>query len=390
MSREIVGTSLDMIERLIGFPTVSADSNLALIDFARTYLEEHGIGSRLTFDDDRRKANLFATIGPNCAGGVVLSGHTDVVPVAGQPWQTDPFRLHRSADRLYGRGTCDMKSFIAIALAMVPGFKTAGLRRPIHLAFSYDEEVGCIGAPRMLRDIVENLPQPALAVIGEPTSMRLANRHKGSLAFRTILIGRDGHASAPHRGVNAIVCANEFITFLERLATEFRTQSPLDEYFDPPYTTLNVGVISGGAAANIIARRCEVVWDFRPLPGVDPAAVIQRVREFLEEDLLVRMRRVAPEASVELRPLYHVPPLVPEKASVADDLIQLLGDGRPAVGVAFGTEAGQFQQAGIPAMVFGPGSIEQAHQPNEYIAMDQVEACVEFMSKLAAWGASTA
>jgi acetylornithine deacetylase len=390
MSCDMTGASLDMIERLIGFPTVSADSNLALIDFARTYLDEHGIGSRLTFDEDRRKANLFATIGPNCAGGVVLSGHTDVVPVAGQPWQTEPFRLHRRADRLYGRGACDMKSFIAIALAMVPVFKTADLRRPIHLAFSYDEEVGCIGAPRMLRDIVDTLPLPALAIIGEPTSMRLANRHKGSLAFRTILIGRDGHASAPHRGVNAIVCANEFITFLEKLAAEFRAKPASDGCFDPPYTTFNIGVISGGAAANIIARRCEVVWDFRPMPGVDTAAVVQRVREFLERDLLVRMRRVAPEASIELRPLYHVPPLVPERSSMAEDLIQLLCDGGPAGGVSFGTEAGQFQQAGIPAVVFGPGSIEQAHQPNEYIAVDQVEACVEFMSKLAAWGADAA
>jgi len=390
MSQSETITPLEMIERLIGFPTVSTDSNLALIDYARSYLAGHGIDSRLTFDADHRKANLFATIGLNCAGGVVLSGHTDVVPVAGQPWQTDPFRLHRSGDRLYGRGTCDMKSFVAIALAAVPAFKAAALRRPIHLALSYDEELGCLGAPKMLRDIAENLPRPALAIIGEPTSMRLANRHKGSLAIRTILTGRDGHSSATHRGLNAIASANEFISFLQNMAEEFKTAGPFDESFDPPYTTLNIGVVSGGTAANIIARRCEVVWDFRPLPAVEPESIIQRARTFLEGELLAHMRRVAPEAAVEMTPLYFVPPLVPEGASPAEALFRAIGDNSAAVGVAFGTEAGQFQRAGIPAVVFGPGSIEQAHQPNEYITIDQVEACMGFMDKLCTWAASGA
>ena len=198
---------MEMIERLVGFPTVSSDSNLNLIEFVRDYLAGHGIESRLTYDDDKRKANLFATIGPDRAGGVVLSGHTDVVPVAGQPWESDPFALSRPGDKLYGRGTSDMKSFIAIALATVPTFLKAGLRRPIHLALSYDEELGCFGVPRMLRDIAANLPLPAMAIIGEPTSMQLANRHKGDLVFRTVFTGRDGHSSAPHRGLNAILSA---------------------------------------------------------------------------------------------------------------------------------------------------------------------------------------
>jgi acetylornithine deacetylase len=386
----LLSSSVDMLERLIGFATVSSESNLALIDYVRSYLAEQGIESRLTFNADRRKANLFATIGPPRAGGIVLSGHTDVVPVIGQPWDTDPFRLHRSGDRLHGRGTCDMKSFIAISLAAVPAFAAANLRRPIHLALSYDEELGCLGAPGMLRDIGEHLPPPALAIIGEPTSMRLANRQKGSLALRTILTGRDGHSSAPHRGVNAIAYANEFISFLQKMATEFHTAGPFDESFDPPYTTVNVGVVNGGAAANIIARRCEVVWDFRPLPGVSPEGVIERVKAFLQDELLRRMRCDAPEASVELIPLYEVPPLVPEKDSPAEALVRLLVDGPPAGGMSFGTEAGQFQRAGMSAVVFGPGSIEQAHRPNEYISMDQVQACSDFMGKICAWAASEA
>jgi acetylornithine deacetylase len=380
--------ALDMAGRLVGFGTVSTDSNLALISYVRSYLADHGIDSRLTYNDDHRKANLFATIGPAQAGGIVLSGHTDVVPITGQPWKTDPFAVHRDGDRCYGRGTCDMKSFIAVALAMVPEFKAAGLRRPIHLALSYDEELGCLGAPGMLRDIAENLPRPALAIIGEPTSMRMANRHKGSLAMRTVLTGRDGHASAPHRGLNAIACANEFILFLEKMAADFRKEGPFDESFDPPYTTVNLGVISGGTAANIIARRCEVVWDFRPLPDVAPEVIIERARAFLEGELLPRMLRIASEASVEMAPLYFVPPLVPQQASPAEALIRALGDNSSAVGCAFGTEAGQFQRAGIPAVVCGPGSIEQAHQPNEYIEIGQVDACAEFMGKLCDWAAS--
>ena len=381
---------LDMIGRLVGYATVSSDSNLVLIDFARDYLDSLGIQSRLSFDDDRRKANLFATIGPDRAGGIVLSGHTDVVPVEGQPWQSDPFCVDRRGERIYGRGTSDMKSFIAVALSTVPFFLSVGLRRPIHIELSYDEEVGCLGAPRMLRDIVAHLPRPALAIVGEPTSMQVANRHKGALAFRTILTGRDGHSSAPQRGLNAIVFASEFVSFVAQMAEDYRMQGPFDQSFDPPYMTFNVGVIRGGTAANIIARSCEIVWDFRPLPGVDSATVIQRVKRFLNESLLTRMREQVPDAAIEMAPLYHVPPLRPETDSPTEALIRLLTDTSNSVGVAFTSEGGQFQQEGIPAVVFGPGNIEQAHQPNEYITLDQVDACKQFMERLAAWAASPA
>lgn len=380
-------TPLDMIARLIGFPTVSSESNLDLIEFVRDYLAGHGIETRLTYDDGKRKANLFATLGPDQAGGIVLSGHTDVVPVAGQPWDSDPFTLTRRGDKLFGRGTCDMKSFIAIALAMVPTFKAAGLRRPIHFALSFDEEVGCLGAPRMLDDIAASLPLPAMAIIGEPTSMQLANRHKGDIVFRTVFTGRDGHSSAPHRGVNAIFAANEFISRLAGMAAQHREQGPFDDSFDPPYTTFNVGQIGGGTAFNIIARRCELVWEFRPLPGVDPDQVTARLQGFLNHELLPRMRRAAEEASIETTPLCNVPPLLPDTDSPAEALIRALTGINAAIGVAFGTEGGQFQRAGIPAVIFGPGSIQQAHKPNEFIEIAQVEACVDFMRKLGAWAA---
>lgn len=383
-------TPLAMIERLVGFPTVSSETNLDLIEFVRGYLAGHGIESRLTHDDSGRKANLFATIGPDRAGGVVLSGHTDVVPVAGQPWTSDPFTLTRRGDKLYGRGSSDMKSFIAIALALVPEFKAAGLRRPIHLALSYDEEVGCAGAPRMLKDIADNLPLPAMAIIGEPTSMQLANRHKGNVSSRTVFTGRDGHSSAPHRGCNAIFAAAEFIAWLSRLAAEFREQGPFDDSFEPPCTTINVGQIAGGTAFNIIARRCELVWEVRPLPGVDPDQIVARAQAFLQEDLLPRMRGQAEEATIETTPLCFVPPLTPQTDSPAEALIRSLTGVNAAIGVAFGTEGGQFQRTGIPAVVFGPGSIQQAHKPDEFIEIAQVEACIAFLRKLAAWAAKVA
>jgi len=376
---------IEMIERLVGFPTVSADSNLDLIHFARDYLAQHGISSRLTYDADRRKANLFATIGPEVAGGVVLSGHTDVVPVAGQPWESDPFVLSRRDGRLYGRGTSDMKSFIAVALALLPEFRAADLRVPIHFAFSYDEETGCQGVSGLLDDIAANLPRPALAIIGEPTDMQIANRHKGCYAYRTIFTGRDGHSSATHKGVNAISHAAELIAHLSRLAGEQREQGPFDDSFDPPYTTFNVGMIAGGTAMNIIARRCEVTWEFRPLPSVNPESVIGRVQDFLSRDLLPRMRSVAPEATIETVQECMVPPLRNEADSPAEALVRLLTGANHTIGVAFGTEGGLFQQAGIPAVVCGPGSIARAHQPNEFIELEQVEACTVFLRKLLDW-----
>jgi acetylornithine deacetylase len=378
-----------MIRRLVGFDTVSAKSNLELIHFARHYLSGFGIDSRLTFDEGRNKANLLAAIGPNVPGGIVLSGHTDVVPVAGQPWETDPFSVVERDGRLYGRGTSDMKSFLAIALALVPEFLAARLRVPIYLALSYDEEVGCLGVGGLLADMAAELPRPAAAIIGEPTSMKLINRHKGFYGFVTTVTGRDGHSSGTHRGVNAIAFAAEIVGFLSRLGADLARQGPFDDGFDPPYTTSNVGSIGGGTAINIIARQCTVEWEFRPIPGFDVPSIRTRLDDFVAADLLPRMRAVAPEADVVTTLHSGSPPLVPEADSAAEALVRLLTGANTAGAVSFGTEASLFQDSGIPAVICGPGSIDQAHQPNEFIALDQIEACIDFLRKLKDWATMT-
>jgi acetylornithine deacetylase len=373
-------TPLDLIRRLVGFDTVSAHSNLALIHYVRDYLREFGIESRLTFDADGKKANLLAAIGPNIPGGIVLSGHTDVVPVAGQPWVSDPFVLVERDNR-----SSDMKSFLAIALALVPEFQAARLRVPIYFALSYDEEVGCLGVGRLLSDLAAAVPRPAAAIIGEPTLMKLINRHKGFHSFTTTVTGRDGHSSGTHRGVNAIAYAAEIVGFLSRLAAEIAAQGPFDDGFDPPYTTINVGAMRGGTATNIIARQCSFDWEFRPIPGFDVPTIRRRLDSFIAESILPRMRAVAPETAVVTIQDSASSPLVPTADSPAEALVRLLTGANIAGAVSFGTEASHFQDSGIPAVLCGPGSIDQAHQPNEFIALEQVEACVAFMRKLKDW-----
>jgi acetylornithine deacetylase len=375
----------EMLARLVAFDTTSAKSNLALIDFVRDYLGAHGVESRLVFDDHRDKANLYASLGPGGPGGVVLSGHTDVVPVAGQPWSSDPFALRESDGRLYGRGTCDMKGFIALALCLVPEMQAKGLKRPIHIALSYDEELGCLGAPRLLADIRANLPLPEIAIVGEPTRLKLGNRHKGCYGFDLAITGRDGHSSATQRGVNAIGHAAEAIGYLGDLAERFRREGPFDPGFDPPYTTVNVGEIAGGTAVNIIARACKVAWEFRPIPAVNPKTVIAEVERYLSQDLLPRMRARAPEAAAVLSESCVVPPLVPRPGSPAEALARRLTGANDTIGLAFGTEAGQFQEIGIDAIVCGPGSIEQAHQPDEFIELSQFAEGEAFLRRLIDW-----
>jgi acetylornithine deacetylase len=379
---------LELIRRLVAFNTVSAQSNLELIHFVRDYLRDCGIDSRLTHDAAKNKANLLAAIGPRVAGGIVLSGHTDVVPVAGQPWDSDPFTVVERDGRLYGRGTADMKSFLAIALALVPEFSSARLRVPIYLALSYDEEVGCLGVGGILTDLAAALPRPAAAIIGEPTLMQLVNRHKGFYGFTTTISGRDGHSSGTHRGVNAIAYAADMVAFLSRLAAELGERGPYDDGFDPPYTTLNVGMIRGGTALNIIARQCSFDWEFRPIPGFDSPSIRRRLDAYVAEEILPRMRRVAPDADVATIPLCRQPALVPEADSPAEALVRLLTGANSAAAVSFGTEASLFQESGIPAVVCGPGSIEQAHKPNEFIALGQIEACVAFLRRFKEWAAA--
>jgi acetylornithine deacetylase len=371
-----------MLARLVAFPTVSRDSNLPLIDFVEEHLRGHGVAACRVPSDDGKKANLYATIGPMVPGGVVLSGHTDVVPVDGQPWDTDPFQLTERGGRLHGRGACDMKAFCAIALALVPEMK--GLARPIHLALSYDEEVGCLGAPRMIRELVARVPAPAAVVVGEPTEMRVMTAHKGIAVYRTTVTGHEAHSSQTHRGVSAVMTAARLITWLDDEARALRASASPGSGFEPPWTTIHVGMVKGGTAINIISRRCDFFWDVRSIPGDDPAAIVAGLQRRAEEELLPEMRRIAAGTSIETVEMVSAPALRDEPESAAAALAKAL-TGEPATGkVPFSTEAGQFQEAGLPAVVCGPGSIDQAHQPNEYITTAQLEAGEAFVRGLIA------
>ena len=378
--------TIDILERLISFPSVSARSNLDLIQWIRDELARHDIKSDLVpAPDGQPKANLWASIGPAAPGGLVLSGHTDVVPVEGQPWTSDPFTLTQRDGRLYGRGTSDMKSFIALCLALVPEMLARPLKVPIHFAFSYDEEVGCLGAPHLIAELGKRFPKPALAIVGEPTELKLGTRHKGCYSFETEITGRDAHSSQTHKGANAIVAASEIVAEIDRIAEELKRSAFNDANFEPPYPTINVGRIDGGTAVNIVARRCTVHWDFRATPGADPSLVLPQLERFITGTVLPRLQRAASEASIVTRPRAQVPPLVDEPGGAAESLLKFLTGANQTIGLAFATEAGQFQAAGLSAIVCGPGSILQAHQPDEFIELSQIEAGEAFLRKLIAW-----
>jgi len=376
-----------MIDRLIGFDTTSAKSNLALIDFAQDYLEDQGARCRRILNEDGSKANLFASLGPDVPGGVVLSGHSDVVPVEGQPWDSDPFRVVERDGRLYGRGTADMKSFLATALALVPEFQAQPLSRPVHIAFSYDEEVGCTGVGSMIGDISKHLPAPDMVIVGEPTDMRIVNGHKGCYLFETRLKGQAAHSSQPHRGGNAILAAGRLIAFLAELAAEKRQAAPPDSPFDPPYTTFNLGQIEGGKAINIVAQDCSFTWEFRPIPGEDTEAIVAAFEAYAQDVVLPALREFAPDAGITTERLATVLPLAPEAEGAAESLVRRLSGVNDRGVVSFGTEGGLFQAAGLSTVVFGPGSIDQAHKPNEFITLAQVAACETFLLKLRDWAA---
>lgn len=374
-----------MLEKLVGFPTVSRDSNLDLIHFVRDYLAEHGVESRLVPNADGGKANLWATIGPNVEGGIVLSGHTDVVPTDGQDWSSDPFTLSERDGRLYGRGTADMKGFQAIALALVPEMLAAGLKRPVHLALSYDEELGCLGAPDMIREIREQAPAPAATIVGEPTSMQVVTQHKGVMGLTTRVRGFEVHSSLLHTGVSAVANAARLVVWLDDRSAENRRASETGErgnpLFEPPYTTLHCGVIRGGTAHNITARDCRFSTDIRTIPGERGEDYLERYRAFADE-LEARMKAVHPEAGITIEMTSNAPGCRPEKDGAAETLCRrLTGDNGEHV-VAFGAEAGQFQDAGFSTVLCGPGNIAQAHQPDEYISTDQLDAGEAFQRRL--------
>jgi len=371
----------EMIDKLISFDTVSRHSNMELIDFVRDYLTGHGIESHLVPNGDGSKANLYASVGPEVPGGVVLSGHTDVVPVDGQPWDSDPFQMVDKNGKLYGRGTCDMKSFIAIGLSLVPDMVAAGLKKPIHFALSYDEEVGCVGAPSMVRAMAENLPRPQAVIIGEPTSMEIIHAHKGINGYITTVTGHEAHSSQVQRGVSAVMTAARLVTFIEDMMIDNSKNSLSSFPFVPDYTTLHVGVIHGGTAMNIISRQAEFCWDIRNIPENDPRDFVERFRAHCEP-VIREMRKISPDCNIETVERSAAPALAPEPNGAAENLCRHL-TGKNSVGVvSYGTEAGHFQELEFSTVVCGPGSIDQAHQPNEFIDISQVEASHKFIQKL--------
>ena len=372
----------ETLARLIAFDTTSRRSNLELIEFCEQRLAPLGAVIRRVVNADGSKANLIARIGPETDGGVVLSGHTDVVPVDGQSWVSDPWVLTERDGRLYGRGAADMKAFLALAMAAAPDFAAAGLKRPVQFAFSYDEEIGCLGAPSLIRDLVARGPQPSVVIVGEPTSMDIVSGHKGIATFKVTVTGKEGHSSLTHLGVSAIMEAAKIIALLSDIAQRLERDADPSSPFMPKGASLTIGQIQGGTAVNILARECVFAFDLRVPPGMDVKTVLAPVFD-LAERLDAELRARAPEAGVRLETRSGTPPLSPDQGGEAEALARrLAGDNGPARVVSYAAEAGQFQEAGYSTVICGPGSIEQAHQPDEYLEISQIERGAAFMARL--------
>jgi len=372
----------ELLARLVAFDTTSAKSNLALVHFVRAYLAEHGVDSELIPNEDATKANLYATVGPREPGGVALSGHTDVVPADAREWHSDPFTLSARDGRLHGRGSADMKGFLACVLALVPEMAAAKLATPIHLAFSYDEEVGCAGVRPMIEALGAGLLKPRLAIVGEPTMMQVVDAHKSIQEFVTEVTGFEAHSSMTHLGANAIFAAAEIVGEIARIRDELIAEGDATGRFKPPYSSIEIGHVSGGTAINIVPRHCRLHWEMRGLPGVDPAAVLERVERFGRETVLPRLRAVSGDTDIETRLGVNVPGLAPAADEPAQRLALRLTERNDTIAVAYGTEAGLFQRAGIPTVVCGPGDIAVAHRPDEYIEKEQIAACTRFLRRL--------
>ncbi len=368
--------SIDMLARLVAFPTVSRDSNLPLIDWVEDYLGAFGARCRRTWNEAGDKANLFAAIGPDVPGGVVLSGHTDVVPVDDQDWHTEPFELTERDGLLYGRGSSDMKGFSAVFLSRLAELNRSALERPLYLALSYDEEVGCLGVDRMVDDALATFAKPDFAIIGEPTTMQIVRVHKSLNAFRTVVTGKAAHSSQPHRGAGAILVAARIIEHLDSLGRKRRADGA-ESGCEPPWTTVQVGKIQGGTAGNILPSRCEFLWEYRGLPDEGPDDILEAMEAFIEQEVLPDLREFAPEAAIETTSMARVPPLMPDPEARAEAWVRGLTGVREggSGAVSFATEAGSFQRAGVSSVVCGPGSIDQAHQPNEFIDPAELKRC---------------
>ena len=379
-------TSIEMLKRLVAFDTTSRNSNLDLIQYIQSYLDDNGVQSTLVPNEEGTKANLYATIGPDVPDGIVLSGHTDVVPVDGQAWTTDPWSLSEKPDgNLYGRGTCDMKGFIAAALAHVPALQRAKLKVPMHFAFSYDEEIGCLGAHSLVEKLMGNVPRPQAVIVGEPTMMGVVNAQNAGGGIVATFTGVEAHSSMTHLGVSAIHFAGNFIHWLNELQVELAQRKRTDIDTVPGHTTINVGIVKGGTAGNILARECVLNWGYRTLPGDDAWEVQRRAEQYVAELLLPKMRAKHPDANITLKRRSFVPGLKPEENEDAAKLALQWTGGNRTYAVPYGTEAGIFRGHGIPTVICGPGDIAQAHQPNEFVARSQMDACDTFIGKMIKW-----
>jgi acetylornithine deacetylase len=374
--------SIAMLEQLIAFDTTSRHSNLQLIEFIRSYLADLGVTAELVYNAERSKANLYATLGPQDRPGIALSGHTDVVPVDGQDWASDPFVLTERDDRLYGRGSADMKAFIAICLALTPEILKQELRTPVHFMFSYDEEIGCIGVRTLLEVLKDRPVKPLACIVGEPTLMKIIRAHKGKLSMRCRVRGFSCHSSLAHQGVNAVEAAAETVAYLKSMARRFRDNGPYDADLEPSYTTVHTGVLQGGTALNIVPAESHFDFEFRHLPEQDPQALFAELQAFTEQQLLPEMQAVAADSGFSWEQLSQFPGLSTADDADVVELVKALTGANSTGKVSFGTEAGLFQAIDIPTVVCGPGSIEQAHKPDEFIAIGEIVRCEEFIRRL--------
>jgi len=376
--------SVGLLRTLVGFDTTSRESNLQLIEFVRDYLAGFDVPCELIYNAERSKANLFATIGPAGQSGIVLSGHTDVVPVDGQPWTVAPFELSEHDGKLFGRGTADMKGYIACVLALVPALVAADLRMPVHIALSYDEEVGCLGVRSLLAELEQRPVKPLLCIIGEPTELKPVLGHKGKLAMRCDVHGHPCHSAYAPLGVNAIEYAAELIGELGRIGQQLKAPEHHDARFDPPYSTVQTGVISGGKALNIVPADCRFDFEIRALPSQDPTLVAQQLQAYAEQQVLPRMRAVSEHSAIRFSELSAYPGLATDAQSQAAELIAAFCGSREYGTVAFGTEGGLFDAAGIPTVVCGPGSMDQGHKPDEFVSRVQLDACDAMLQRMLA------
>ena len=375
--------SVEFIRKLISFDTTSRNSNMELIHYIREYLKSLGVDSLLVKDDTGTKANLYATLGPKDKPGIMLSGHTDTVPVDGQEWDTDPFTLTERDDKLFARGTCDMKSFIGICLAYAPKFLERGLDIPIHFAFSHDEEVGCLGVRSLIEKFADIKPTPMMGIVGEPTSMQVIIGHKGKLSYKCRVRGFEAHSSLAPTGVNAVEYAAEMIAYLKGMARRIQKEGPFDDLYDVQHSTVHTGTVHGGTALNIVPKDCTFEFEFRCIGSDDPKVYFAEIERYARETLEPEMQAIDPASGIEFEELSAIDGLDMDPGEEVVTLAKILAGRNDHAKVAFGTEAGLFQQqVGIPTVVCGPGSINQAHKPNEYLALEQLDRAHVFFDKL--------